>query len=188
MSSISLISLIQTFKTILCLLYLLISIWSRKYLVKSLILILIWWKAMIVMIKAIKASVLSVSNESCSSVLYKTTSAMKKIIISLLTMTTKTIVRITFSVLMNDSCHWCENQTILITLISNLMNKSLIPALLKALVNTYTTRMFISLWINYRLLHSLKISMSYKSLYQSVYVNQHCFNISLNLLRWNKNS
>ncbi len=57
------------------------------------------------MIKAIKASVLSVSNESCSSVLYKTTSAMKKIIISLLTMTTKTIVRITFSVLMNDSCH-----------------------------------------------------------------------------------
>ncbi len=140
------------------------------------------------MIKVIKTLILFISNESYSSVLYKTTSAMKKIIISLLTMTMKTIVRITFSALMNDSCHWCKNQTILITLILNLMNKNLILALLKALVNTYTIRMFISLWINYRFLHSLKILMSYKSLYQSVYVNQHCFNILLNLLRWNKNS
>jgi len=149
---------------------------------------LIWQKTVIAMIKAIKTSILFISNESCSLILYETTSAMKKIIISLLTITMKTIVRITFSVLMNDSCHWCENQTILITLTSNLMNKSLILALLKALVNMYIIRMFISLWINYEFLHSLKILMPYKLLYQSVYVNQHCFNISLNLLRWNKNS
>ncbi len=183
MSSISLISLIQTFKMILCLPYLPILIWSRKYLVKFSILILIWWKAVIAMIKAIKTLILSVSNESCSLILYKTMSAMKKIIISLLTMTMKIIVRIIFSALMNDSCHWCENQTILITLTLNLMNKSLILTLLKALVNTYTIRMFISLWIDYRFLHLLKILMSYESLYQSIYVNQHCFNISLNLLR-----
>ncbi len=140
------------------------------------------------MIKAIKTLILLVSNGSHSLILYKTMLTMKKIIISLLTMTMKTIVRITLSVLMNDSCCWCENQTILITLTSNLMNKSLILILLKALVNTYTTGMFIPLWINYEFLHSLKVLMPYESLYQSVYVNQHCFNILLNLLRWNKNS
>ena len=57
------------------------------------------------MIKAIKTSVSLISNEYDSLILYKTILAMKKIIISLLTMTMKTIVRITFSVLMNDLCH-----------------------------------------------------------------------------------
>jgi len=57
------------------------------------------------MIKAIKTLILLVSNESHSLILYKTMLAMKKIIISLLTMTMKTIVRITLSVLMNDSCY-----------------------------------------------------------------------------------
>ena len=56
------------------------------------------------MIKAIKTSILLISNESCSLILYKITLVMKKIIINLLTMTMKTVVKIISSALMNNLC------------------------------------------------------------------------------------
>jgi len=121
-------------------------------------------------------------------------SEMKKITVSLLitVMTTETemkirtttIVRMTSQYfLMNDSCHQCENQTILSISTLSLMNKNLILISLKALVNTYTTEMFIFLLIIFKFLHSLKISMSYKSSYQSVYETLSCCDILLSLLK-----